>query len=76
MQRAQFTVETKEGTSYDANHLVIEKEIRDGKCVSILSFLCSGSRLYLKPDMVKEIRFSPTGAFWCSECDARIDNVI
>lgn len=75
MQRANFTVETKKGTTYDANHLVIEKVMENGKAVSMLSFLCSGSRTYLMPEDVKEVIFHPTGSTWCSECDGRIDNV-
>lgn len=76
MQRAQFTIHMKIGSNYDANHLSIERKSIDGKQKSILSFLCSGARESVNPEDVKEITFSATGAVWCSECDARIDNAI
>ena len=57
---------------YDANHISIERENVDGKMVSRLSFLCSGSRTTLDPEDVVSIEFNKTGAQQCSECDQSI----
>jgi hypothetical protein len=71
MERATLTVRTKDGINYDANHLSIERITENGTTKSVISFLCSGSRLTFDPADIEEILLHGIefGASWCSECD-------
>jgi hypothetical protein len=74
MQRAHFTVITKDGTRWDANHLSIARDTTIG-AVSILHFFCSGQHMERNVQDITTIEFAPTGASWCSECDASIASI-
>ena len=69
MNRPQFTVETIEGTNYDANHLRYSWNVTAGW---IISFICSGGELEFNIDRIKNVRFKKEGATWCNECDGSL----
>lgn len=58
MKRISITVTTRNDINYDTDHLSIEKQMVDGKTYIQLSFLCSGSRVTLMAEAIKQITFS------------------
>lgn len=83
MTRANFTVVTKSGERWSANHLAVSRASRpydlttqQGGSYSILSFISSGELVRLEAADVERIEWCPVGAAWCSECDASIHDLV
>lgn len=78
MKRAAFTIKTKAGKAYDANHLSItgEYDSNYGGIVSVLAFVCSGAMQKLRATDVESVTFSEASAGHCSECESSIFEII
>jgi hypothetical protein len=74
MVRFAFTVHTKQGGHFDANHLAIVRGHGDASSTSYLAFESSGQMLTIPCAEVTGISFGQ-GAVHCPWCDARIDSV-
>lgn len=72
MNRPGFTVETVEGSCYDANNLRYSWQKRFAGYG--LSFTCSGNEMSFAVLEIKEIRFIKNGPTYCNECDGPIPN--
>ena len=74
MTRPHFTVRTKQGVNYDANH--ISYGVRNDQQQFIVTFISSGAVITLPADDVREIgvEYHPSNAGWdyCGQCDQSI----
>lgn len=79
MQRASFTVTTKRGISYDANHLAVvrghDPSLGPGS-ISLLTFVCSGEQTTFPASEIEVVTFHPASAQHCSECDESIYRLV
>lgn len=66
MLRPGFTIETKLGINYDANHICYSWNQSIGW---VISFICSGTEAQFPANEIKEIRFSSESCHYCNECD-------
>ena len=71
MKRMAFTIKTKSGSNYDANHIC--STYRDGDLHPMISFQCSGRMMTFPCEEVLNIIIGT--ADWCSECDQRLLNM-
>ena len=62
-----FTVVTKAGIRYSANHLSIG--IADGDSHATLTFECSGRMYTKRADEVESIEYQSDGRNYCNFCD-------
>lgn len=73
MKRASFTIETTNGTNYDA--ICINPTLSDdGDSHPMVSFICSGRQLTLRAEEIKSINFG--FATWCGMCDEKLNRNI
>ncbi len=71
MKRLSFTIQLSNNVSYDANHIC--SSYRDGDCLPMISFICSGKVMLFPASEVTDITFGY--AHWCSECDQSLRNL-
>lgn len=86
MKQSTFTVKTKDGTSYSANHLSVTRRsvyatgddgLQHGVGQeSVLCFVCSGEMIQVRAADVESVEWHPAANTYCSECDGSVWNVV
>lgn len=76
MKRPSITIILLSGERYDANHVAMYQDQREGGSGYSIAFQCSGHLTVTPAETVASIAYAPAGAEYCGTCDQPLTSLI